>query len=172
MFRTILVLLFLAACGVYFHHNGPSPSSPTPSAPRTEVKPSVTDATLLKLKDFLPAELFEKEVRPALEQNKNNGLTGAQLSQLVSSLHAMGKELEGKAADAAAKAARTLEEAMPKEKGMMEQHANDAGEIARTAGESLKQSLPAIKEISGDILNSMIAVLSQLLSTAAELLKK
>ena len=172
MFRTILVLLFLAACGVYFHHNAPEPSSTASPASKTEMKSTVNDSTLLSLKELLPAELFEKEVKPALEQNKNEGLTAAQLGQLVSRLHSMAQELEGKASVAADKAARKLEENMPREKSMGEQHAQKAGELAKDAGNALKESLPAIKEISGDILNSMIAVLSHMLSAAAELLKK
>lgn len=172
MFRTILVLLFLAACGVYFHHNAPAPSSTASPASKTEMKPAVNDSTLLALKELLPAEIFEKDVKPVLEQNKSTGLTVAQLGQFVARLDAMGKELSGQAADAAAKAARKLEEAMPREKSMAEQNAQKAGELAETAGAMLKESLPAIKEISGDILNGMIAVLSQILSTAADLLKK
>lgn len=172
MFRTILVLLFLAACGVYFHHNAPEPSSTASPASKTEMKPAVTDSTLQALKELLPAEIFEKDVKPALEQNRNEGLTSAQLSQLVTRLQAIGKDLEGKAADAANKAARKLEENMPKEKSMTEQHAQKAGELAKNAGDALKESLPAIKEISGDILSGMISALSQILSTAAELLKK
>ena len=172
MFRTILVLLFLAACGVYFHHNAPAPSSTASPASETEIKLDVKDSTLLALKDLLPAELFEKDVKPVLEQNRSTGLTVSQLGQFVSRLDAMGKELGGQAAEAANKAARKLEEAMPKAKGMAEQHAQKTGSLANTAEEMLKESLPAIKEISGDILSGMIAVLSQILSSAAELLKK
>lgn len=172
MFRTILVLLFLAACGVYFHNNAPAPSSTASPASKTEMKPAVNDSTLLALKELLPAEIFEKDVKPVLEQNKSTGLTAAQLGQFVSRLDAMGKELSGQAADAAAKAARKLEEAMPREKSPADQHAQKAGELAKNAGEMLKKSLPALKEISGDILNGMIAVLSQILASATELLKK
>ena len=172
MFRTILVLLFLAACGVYFHNNAPEPSSTGSPASKTETKPAVNASTLLSLKELLPAELFEKEVKPALEQNKNEGLTAAQLGQLISRLHVMARELEGKAATAADTAARKLEENMPREESMVGQHAQKAGDLAKDAGKALQESLPAIKEISGDILNSMIAVLSHVLSTAAELLKK
>ena len=136
------------------------------------MKPEVKDSTLLALKGLLPADIFEKDVKPVLEQNRSTGLTVAQLGQFVARLDAMGKELGGQAAEAASKAARRLEEAMPKEKGMAEQNAQKAGDLANTAGEMLKESLPAIKEISGDILNGMLAVLSQILSTAADLLKK
>ena len=172
MFRTILVLLFLAACGVYFHNNAPAPSSTASPASKTEMKPAVNDSTFLALKELLPAEIFEKDVKPVLEQNRSTGLTVAQLGQFVARLQSMGKELEGKAADAANKAAQKLEESMPKEKSPADQHAQKAGELAKNAGEMLKESLPAIKEISGDILSGMIAVLSQILSTAADLLKK
>ena len=172
MFRTILVLLFLAACGVYFHHNAPEPSrTPSPTS-KAEMQPGMSESTLLALKDLLPAEVFEKDVKPVLEQNRKSELTAPQLGQLVSRLHSMSRELEGKAAEAADKAARKLEEAMPKEKGMAEKNAQKAGELAKNTGDFLKESLPAIKEIFSDILSGMIAVLSQILSSAADLLKK
>ena len=47
-----------------------------------------------------------------------------------------------------------------------------ASEFAQKAGESVKASLPVLKELSGELLSGMVAVLSQILSSAAELLKK
>ena len=45
-------------------------------------------------------------------------------------------------------------------------------QLAKKAGDELKKNLPKIKELSSDIINGMVTVLSQLLSSAAELLKK
>ena len=168
MFRTVLVLLFLAACGVYFHQND-APSHSTSSKPRGSV---LDESNLQALKQALPAQLFERDVKPALEQDKREGLNSEQLKQLLERLNAMSKELGGKAAEEASKAARSLEQAMPKEKGMAEKSTEAAGELARKAGDELKKNLPALKELSNDLLNGMVAVLSQLLSSAAELLKK
>ena len=171
MFRTVLVLLFLAACGVYFHQNdAPAPAShSTSSKPRGSV---LDESNLQALKQALPAQLFERDIKPALEQDKREGLNSEQLKQLLERLNAMSKELGGKAAEAASKAARSLEQAMPKEKGMAEKGTEAAGELARKASDELKKNLPALKELSSDLLNGMVAVLSQLLSSAAELLKK
>ena len=169
MFRTLLVLLFLAACGVYFHQNSPEPTNNQPTKKDARL---LDDASLQALKQALPAPLFEKDVKPAMEQDKRGELDSEQLTRLLSRLNEMSKELGGKASEAASKAARNIEKALPKEKSTAEKGAEAAGELAQKAGEELKKSLPAIKELSSEVLNGMIAVLSQLLSSAAELLKK
>ena len=50
--------------------------------------------------------------------------------------------------------------------------ASAVSSLAKNVGEGLKENLPAAKEIAGDILHSMVTVLSQLLNAAAELLRK
>lgn len=169
MFRTLLVLLFLAACGVYFHQSTPEPSSSQPAKKEARL---LDDASLQALRQALPAQLFEKDVKPAIEQDKRGELNSEQLTRLLNRLNEMGKELGGKASEAANKAAKSIEQALPKEKSNAEKGAEAAGELAQKAGEELKKRLPALKEISSDVINGMVAVLSQLLSSAAELLKK
>ena len=169
MFRTLLVLLFLAACGVYFHHTTPEV---TTSQPVKQEKRLLDDAILQALKQALPAHLFEKDVKPAIEQNKSGELNSEQLTRLMKRLNEMSKELSGKAADAASNAAKRIEQTLPKEKSSAEKGTETAGELARKAGDELKKSLPVLKELSSDVINGMVTVLSQLLSSAAELLKK
>jgi len=172
MFRTFLVLLFLAACGVYFHQNSPEPvpsgQSLTPKASGTHLD----DSALLALKKVLPAQLFEKDLQPVIDKNRNEGLNSAQLSLLLSRLHAMSKELSGSASKAVSDAAKNIEQAMSPEQITTEKNSRGAGEIAKKAAETMKESMPALKEISGEILKGMVAVLSQILSSAAEILKK
>jgi len=172
MFRTFLVLLFLAACGVYFHQNSPEP---VPSGHPLTPKASGThldDSALLALKKVLPAQLFEKDLQPVIDKNRNEGLNSAQLSLLLSRLHAMSKELSGSASKAVSDAAKNIEQAMSPEQITTEKNSRGAGEIAKKAAETMKESMPALKEISGEILKGMVAVLSQILSSAAEILKK
>ena len=169
MFRTLLVLLFLAACGVYFHQNSPEPA---PHQPTKKGSRLLDDASLQALKQALPAQLFEKDVKPAMEQDKRGELNSEQLTRLLTRLNEMSKELGGKASEAASKAARSIEKALPKEKSSAEKGAEAAGELAKKAGDELKKNLPAIKELSSDVIKGMVTVLSQLLSSAAELLKK
>ena len=169
MFRTLLVLLFLAACGVYFHQSTPDQPSQTPTK---KEKSLLDDANLQALKQALPSQLFEKDVKPALDQDKRGELNSEQLKQLLKRLNEMSKELGGKASEAASKAARSIEQSLPREKSAVEKSSEAAGEFAQKAGEELKKSLPMLKEISNDVINGMVAILSQLLSSAAELLKK
>ena len=122
--------------------------------------------------EFYYSRPFEKDVKPAIEQDKRGELNSEQLTRLLKRLNEMSKELSGKASEAASKAAKSIEHALPREKSTAEKGAEAAGELAQKAGEELKKSLPAIKELSSEVLNGMIAVLSQLLSSAAELLKK
>ncbi|WP_458399295.1 hypothetical protein [Mailhella sp.] len=172
MFRTFLVLLFLAACGVYFHQHT---SAPVPSGQSSAPKESgmhLDDSSLLALKKVLPAQLFEKDLQPVIDKNRNEGLSSAQLSLLLSRLHEMSKELSGSASKAASDAARNIEQAMNQEQSLAAKSSNTVEGLAKKATETMKESMPALKEISGEILNGMVAVLSQILSSAAELLKK
>ena len=170
MFRTLLVLLFLAACGVYFHQTTPEPTSSTSSAQKENRL--LDDASLQALKQALPAQLFEKEVKPAIEQDKRGELNSEQLTRLLNRLNEMSKELGGKASEAASKAAKSIEQALPRKKSTAEKGTEVAGELAKKAGDELKKSLPIIKELSSEVINGMIAVLSQILSSATEFLKK
>jgi len=172
MFRTLLVLLFLAACGLYFHQTSGLPQ-PQTDAPKKEAPQILDDSSLKALKGILPPQLFAKDIQPALEQNKKEGLTSAQIKELAARLNSMGRELSGKASEAVNEAVKKLDSAMPaREKKPLEQGARVAGELAQKAGESLKESMPAIKKLSQELLSGMIAALSQILSSSAELLKK
>ena len=172
MFRTLLVLLFLAASGVYFHQSNSNQAPPAQTQAPKDASATLDDSSLQALKQFLPTQLFEKDVQPAIDQNRREGLNRDQIAQLLKRLDEMSRELGGKASEAASKAAKSLEQTMPQEKGMAEKGADAAGELARKAGDSLKESLPVLKELSGELISGMVAVLSQILSSAAELLKK
>jgi len=172
MLRTFLVLLFLAACGVYFHQNNAHTTPQAQTQAPTGAGTALDDSSLQALKKVLPAQLFEKEVQPAIEQNKRGGLNSEQLSQLLERLKDMSRELGGKASQAAGDAAKHIEQALPQEKSMDAKGSGAASEFAQKAGESVKASLPVLKELSGELLSGMVAVLSQILSSAAELLKK
>ncbi len=172
MFRTLLVLLFLAACGVYFHQNGSVPVQSQSDA-KSDSRKLLDDSSLQALKEILPARLFEKDVQPALEQNRKEGLTAAQIGQLLDRLNAMSRELGGKAAEAVDATSKKLEAALPgQEKSPLEKSADAAGALAQKAGEGLKENMPAVRELAENLLSGMIAVLSQILSSAADLMKK
>ncbi|MBQ8172971.1 MAG: hypothetical protein IJ034_03395 [Mailhella sp.] len=192
MFRTLLVLIFLAACGVFFHHNSqdgapaPAPAKTAATAPakqeksvpekRVQEKRVVDDSSLQALKKALPAALFEKDVQPSIDQNRKEGLSADQIAQLLARLEGMGRALGGKTSEAVDKAVKEVEASLPSRQGgkqdMSEKTAEVASVLAKNAGEAVKESLPAIKEMSAEMLKGAVAILSQLLNAAAELLQK
>ncbi len=174
MFRTLLVLLFLAACGVYFHHSSQSAPSPRPasSASVVQEKHVVDDEPLQALRKVLPSALFEKDVQPSIEQNRREGLTREQLAQLLARLEGMGRTLGGKASESVDKAVKDMEAVLPSKPDTAERVSGAAGSLARSVSEGMKESLPALQEMSADLLKGMVTVLSQMLNAAAELLKK
>jgi len=190
MFRTLLVLIFLAACGVFFHHNSqdsaPAPTKTSAAAPavpqksaqekQVQKKQVVDDSPLEALKKALPAALFEKDVQPSIDQNRKEGLSADQIAQLLARLEGMGRALGGKTSEAVDKAVKEVEASLPSRQGgkqdMGEKTAEVASVLAKNAGEAVKESLPAIKEMSAEMLKGAVAILSQLLNAAAELLQK
>lgn len=168
MVRTILVLLFLAFCGSYFYE--PSPSSQAPAT--AEAPRKVDDSGLEALRRALPERLFNKDVQPAIDRNRAEGLTEAELQTLMDKLAAIGRALDSKTEAAVDKAMKSLESSLPPRKDMAERGAEAAGELARSVGEGVKESMPLIKELAGDVLRGMAAVLSRVLEAAADLLQK
>ena len=171
MFRTFLVLLFLAASGVYFHNTSSDSTAPAP-ATTTKKTQTVDDSALQALKAVLPSSLFEKDVQPVIEQNRKEGLSADQLSQLMAKLEVMSRTLTGKAAEAVNKTIGDMNLTAQPKSADLSKTASAVSSLAKNVGEGLKENLPAAKEIAGDILHSMVTVLSQLLNAAAELLRK
>ncbi|WP_446424494.1 hypothetical protein [Mailhella sp.] len=169
MVRTLLVLLFLAFCGSYFYGQ----SQPEPPAPaKSDASRKVDDSGLEALRRALPQRLFEKDVEPALERNRKEGLTSAEVQALVARLATIGRALDSKTEEAVDKAVTSLSSALPPQKDMAERTAEAAGQIARSVGEGVKENMPAVKELASDVLRSMAAMLSRFLSAAADLLQK
>lgn len=139
-------------------------------------KQVVDDSPLQALKKALPAALFEKDVQPSIDQNRKEGLSADQIAQLLARLEGMGRALGGKTSEAVDKAVKEVEASLPSRQGdkqdMSEKTAEVASTLARNAGEAVKESLPAIKEMSAEMLKGAVAILSQLLNAAAELLQK
>ena len=169
MVRTILVLLFLAFCGSYFYGQS-QPEAPAPARPEAPHK--VDDSTLEALRRALPQRLFEKDVEPALERNRKEGLTSTEVQALADRLATIGRALDSKTEEAVDKAVSSLRSVLPPQKDMAERTAEAAGQIARSVGEGVKENMPAMKELAADVLRGMAAMLSRLLSSAADLLQK
>lgn len=164
MFRTILVLMFLAACGFYFHQ-GEAPQASVETPHKLDSSPLET------LRKALPAPLFEKNVQPALERNKSEGLTSADVKELIGKLEALGQSLSGRASEAATEAARQLENAVPAQKSVTERGVEKAESLVHSLGASVQESMPAVKEGAGQLLQGIITIFSRLLTTAADLLQ-
>lgn len=168
MFRTLLVLLFLAACGFYFQHNGQQENTSAP----TETPRKVDDSSLEALKRILPSILFEKDVRPAIDRNRAQGLTDSEINALIRKLDTISRALGGKTSEAVERTVKSLEKAMPPRKDMADRTAEVAGTLAKNVGEGVKASLPVITEFANDILRGAIAVFSNFLGSVANLLQK
>lgn len=169
MVRTILVLVFLAFCGTYFYQQG----QPEQVAPAPVDTPRKVDVSGLEaLKRTLPSRLFEKDVQPSIDQNRKQGLTSAELDELLVKLERIGRALDSKTGEAVDKALKSLEASLPPRKDTAERTAEAAGNIARSVGQGVKESMPFVKELASDLLRGMATVLSQVLETAADLLKK
>ena len=54
------------------------------------------DSTLEALRRALPQRLFEKDVEPALERNRKEGLTSAEVQALADRLATIGRALDSK----------------------------------------------------------------------------
>ncbi|MBQ8173539.1 MAG: hypothetical protein IJ034_06355, partial [Mailhella sp.] len=104
------------------------------------------------------------------------GLSADQIAQLLARLEGMGRALGGKTSEAVDKAGKEVEASLPSRQGgkqdMSEKTAEVASVLAKNAGEAVKESLPAIKEMSAEMLKGAVVILSQLLNAAAELLQK
>lgn len=166
MFRTILVLLFLAGCGVFFL-NGPQADGPSVPAEKPKV---IDDAALRALKSAIPSVLFEKDIQPYIDRNRTEGLTSEQVRDVMSRMDAIARALGGKTADAVEKSSAALSQHLPQQ--------NDAGRAVEAAGalakkmaQSVEGSMPAVKEVSGNIIQGLITALSRVLGFAAELLQ-
>lgn len=169
MVRTILVLLFLAFCGTYFYKEG----QPEQKAPAPVEEPRKVDVSGLEtLKRALPKRIFEQDVQPAIDQNRKQGLTSAELDELMVTLSRIGRALDNKTGEAVDKALKSLEASLPPRKDTAERTVEAAGDIARSVGQGMKESMPFVKELANDLVHGMVAVLSQILETAADLLKK
>ena len=167
MFRTILVLLFLAGCGLFLHQQpGVEP------APAVQEKPKVIDdASLRALKSALPSVIFEKDIQPAIDRNASGGLTSAQIRELLERMDDIARALGGKAADAVERSSEALSRDLPSQKEMGGRAVEAASALARKVAQGVEGSMPAVKEVSGDIVQGLITLLSRVLSTAAELLQ-
>lgn len=165
MLRTLIVLVFLGVCGLWISQN----PADAPSAPEKAQK--LDDSLLQAMKRVIPSPVFDKEIQPVLERNRAEGLTPSQIEEAMASLHNIGRALGGKAKDAAEKASAALESLLPPREGMADRAASTAGDIARSLGEGVKESLPAAKEISAEILHGLATVVSRLLGSAADLLQ-
>jgi len=166
MLRTLLVLFLLALCGFYFYQKQ-QVERPLPA-----VTPHIVDDSyLLELKKVLPSVIFEKDIQPAIERNRSQGLTPEQVDALLDKLDTIGRALGGKASEAVQQAARTIAPELPPRKDLAERTADVAGSLARSVAKGVKALMPALRELAADALQGMVAALSRMLDMAADLMQ-
>ncbi|HJD97804.1 hypothetical protein [Mailhella massiliensis] len=165
MLRTFIVLLILGLCGFYFYQKQQEEMPPELSAPRT-----VDESALRALKQSLPAVIFEKDILPAIEQNRKQGLTPGEIDHLLDKLDTIGRALGGNVSAAVEKAAEAIAPDQFPKKSLGEHAADIAGSLIHALGEGLKSCLPALKTMAGELLQALASGISFLLDQTADLI--
>lgn len=165
MWKIIAALLILGLCGFYFYQNEQIEDS-APALPRT-----IHESALKDLKQSLPSVIFEKDILPAIEQNRKIGLTPKEIDLLLDKLDTIGKALGGSVAVAVEKAAASIAPDKFPKKTAAEYAADMASSLAHAAGEGWKASLPWLKSMAYDLLRALAKGVSFLLGQAADLLQ-
>ena len=159
MLKTIAVLFLLALCGFYFYQKQQTETPPDPSSVRV-----VDESALQALKDNLPAVIFEKDIMPSIERNRNGGLTPDELNALLDKLETIGRALGDSATEVVNQAGHAIATDLFPRKTLTET-------LAEAGAEGARNALPVIKELAGDLLHALATALSFLLDKAADLMQ-
>lgn len=160
-----MLFLFILACGLFYVYQKNQVEEPAESErPRV-----VDDSGLEALKQALPPVIFEKDIQPVIEKNKEGGLTPAQIDALVDKLDTIAEALGGKTASAVQEALKTTVPEIFPRKNLMERTVDVAGSLAEDAADTLKDQAPALKHMAMELLQGLTTLFSRLLGAAAEL---
>lgn len=161
MLKILLVLLALG-CGLfYFYQKDGVEQSPAPTRPF-----AVDDSSFAELKKVLPPIIFEKDIQPFLEKNRQGGLTAEQLDALMEKLGTIAEALGGKTASAVQELVQKTPGFFPK-KGMLERATDSAGSLAEEAADG---HLPALKDMAVGAFQGLISGISRVLGVVANIL--
>ena len=162
----ILVLFIIALCGFYVHQKNQAEAPVASLSPRV-----VDDSPLRNLEGKLPAVIFEKDIQPVIERNRQGGLTQDELNALLDKLETIGRALGGKVTEAVNQAGHAIAPDLFPRKTLAEQSMNIAESLAHSAGEGIKAGLPVLGDLAEDLLRALASALSVLLDKAADLLQ-
>ena len=166
MLRPLLVIIMLALCGFYLYQKQQVEVPVDTSSSRV-----VDESVLQSLKGKLPAVIFEKDIQPAIERNRQGGLTQDELNDLLDKLETIGRALGDTVTETVNQAGHALAPDLFPRKTLTERSMDMAESLAHAAGEGAKAGLPVLKELAGDLLHALAAGLSFLLDKAADLLQ-
>ncbi len=164
--RIVLLLAFLLI-GIFFFYQK-QPETPLPPEPYR----SVEDTPLKKLKDKLPAVVYEKEILPSIEINKKRGLSRNELTELLSRLENIGRALGGNVSEAVTQAGHAIAPDLFPKKTLAERSADMAETLHKAAKEGLNIGIPFLKQLAEQTVHALIEALSHILGGAADLLQK
>ena len=160
-----LLFLFILACGLFYVYQKNQLEEPAaPVRPRV-----VDDSGLQALKQALPSVIFEKDIQPVIEKNKESGLTPAQIDALVEKLDTIAEALGGKTASAVQDALKTTVPEIFPRKNLMERTVDAAGSLAEDAADTLKDQAPTLKRTAIELLQGLTTLFSRFLGAVAEL---
>lgn len=164
--KIVLLLAFLII-GIFFFYQK-QPEMPLPP----ESYRSVEDAPLKKLKDKLPAVVYEKEILPSIELNSDRGLSRNELTALLSKLENIGRALGGNVNEAVTQAAHAIAPDLFPKKTLAERFAEMAETLRVGAKEGLSIGIPFLKQLVEHTVHALIEALSSILGVAADILQK
>ena len=165
--RKIILVLFVLACCCFFVYQKQQVEEPVPdSASRV-----VDESALRKLEGKLPAVIFEKDIAPVIERNRNGGLTQEELNRLLDNLETIGRALGGKVTEAVNQAGHAIAPDLFPRKTLAERSVDMAEALAHAAGQGARASLPVLQDIAQEALHALTAAISFLLDKAADLLQ-
>ncbi len=166
MLRTIVVLFLLALGGFYVYQKQQEEIPVDTSTARV-----VDESALQSLQGRIPSVIFEKDILPVIERNRNGGLTPKELNELLDKLDTIGRALGDKATEAVNQAGHAIAPDLFPKKTLAQQAAGVAESLAQAGAEGAKSAMPVLKELAGDLLKALASALSFLLDKAADLIQ-
>ncbi len=158
----ILIVLLIIGCFIFsFYQRDGAELSPTVARPQV-----VDDSVFTSLKKVLPPVLFEKDIKPFLEKNRQGGLNAEQLNALMEKLDAIAEALGGKTESAVLEILKKTPGFYPR-KSKLERAVDIAGSFAEEAADGLRTRLPALKRMAQDVFHGMVMWISRFLGIVA-----
>ena len=166
MLKNILIIVVIVVCGLYVYQKQ-QVEQPVPSTAFRKVD----ESALKGLEGKLPSVIFEKDIQPVIERNRQGGLTQEELNAFLDKLDTIGRALGDKVTESVNQAGHAIAPDLFPRKTLAERSADIAESLAGAAEKGAKAGLPVLQEAARDVLHALAVALSCLLDRAADLLQ-